>query len=72
MNFRQSGMTLDVEHSLEHDGVLIELRRLARLTPTAGASHVRDGEIARPGIHPPHVLVDLLRRLTGSFDPGGS
>ena len=56
------------QHSLDHDRVLIKLRRLSRLNPSAGTAHVRNAQPRFLRVHAPDKLVDQLRLVARGLD----
>src|SRR5262249_7013665 len=57
----REAVVLDLNQTLEHDGVLGELRPLARLAPAARRTHVCDADIGALRVDAADVLVDELR-----------
>src|SRR5262249_33311068 len=45
-----TALVLDADHPLQHDGVLVELRPLTRLTPASGRAHVGDADGGGGGV----------------------
>ena len=48
------------EHAAEYKGVLIEIGRLARLTPSAGAFHASNAQLGSSRAEPTDEFVDNL------------
>src|SRR5438034_10678195 len=55
----------------QHDGVLVELRRLSRLDPAARTAHPRDARVRGAGVHAPDELLDQFRFVSCRLDDGG-
>src|SRR5438034_7034357 len=55
----------------QHDGVLVELRRLSRLDPAARTAHPRDARVRGAGVHAPDELLDQFRLVSCRLDDGG-
>ena len=66
-----TALVLHLNGSAKDDRVLIELRPLAGLDPTAGGTHVGDAYASRTGVDAAHVLIDELGLIAGGGDPGG-
>ncbi len=61
----------DPEQTAKDDGVFVEVRRLTRLDPAAGAAHVGDADVIARGVHVAYIFVDQLGLGSGSLDAGG-
>jgi hypothetical protein len=59
---------LYTKHAAQDDGELVELRRLARLDPSAGAAHVGYARRCSLRIDAAYVFVDPFRFISRGFN----
>jgi hypothetical protein len=57
-NVERASGVLDAQAAVRHDSELVELRRLARLLPSARTTHVRDAHGGSAGVYAADVLVN--------------
>src|SRR5581483_5167481 len=69
LDFEHPGFRFDAQRALQHYGVFVKFRLLARLAPARGAVHVRNTYAGVARVYAPDVFVNLL--VAGDGDAGG-
>jgi hypothetical protein len=62
---------VNVQHTAEHDGEFLELRRLRRFDPTTGRNHAGDTHLRVSATDSASVFFDSLGFIAGGHDNDG-
>ena len=65
-------LVLDPQQAAQHHRELPELGPLPRFDPSLGRDHPGDAEFLVPRVHPPGVLLDPLRQVSGRLHDRGA